>query len=81
MAESLETGLILMAAGMGTVYLLLAALVFIIHGVSKLSRRLDRAVPAVSAPPQATTPAADTELVTVIGAAVAAYRRDENRPR
>ena len=80
MAESLETGLILMAAGMGTVYLLLAALVFVIQGVSKLSRRLDRAVP-VTAPPQAAKPAADTELVTVIGAAVAAYRRDENRPR
>ena len=79
MAESLETGLILMAAGMGTVFLLLAALVFIIQGVSKLSRRLDRAVP-VTAPPQAAKPA-DTELVTVIGAAVAAYRRDENRPR
>ena len=79
MAESLETGLILMAAGMGTVYLLLAALVFIIHGVSKLSRRLDPGTPAAPQPQPPTKTAAEPELVTVISAAVAAYRRDTNR--
>jgi oxaloacetate decarboxylase gamma subunit len=81
MAELLETGLILMAAGMGTVFLLLALLVFVIQAVSKLSRVVDPHAPAVAPedrPPVA--PADDTELVTVIGAAVSAYRRNSNTP-
>jgi sodium pump decarboxylase gamma subunit len=77
MAESLNTGLMLMVAGMGTVYLLLAVLVLAVHGVSRFSRRFERAAPVPPAPSQPTgTPAADAELVTVIGAAVAAHRRD-----
>ena len=78
MAESLETGLILMATGMGTVFMLLAMLVFVIQGVSKVSRRFDRSPPAAPLPAPA-TPAVDTELVTVIGAAIAAFQRDANR--
>ena len=81
MAESLETGLILMAAGMGTVYVLLALLVWIVGLVSKLSRWLE---PAVAAPAVAlkagAVPAADGELLGVIGAAVKAHR-DRHTPR
>ena len=74
MAESLETGLILMAAGMGTVFLLLAMLVWLVGLVSKLSRRLEPAAPPpVAREPAAATPA-DGELLGVIGAAVKAHR-------
>jgi oxaloacetate decarboxylase gamma subunit len=78
MTDLLETGVVLMATGMGTVFLLLTALVFIIQGISKLSLWLAPAMPAAPAQqaPPSGKPAADTELVTVIGAAVAAYRRD-----
>jgi len=74
MAESLETGLILMAAGMGTVFLLLAMLVWLVGLVSKLSRRLEPAAALLAAaePPAAAT--ADGELLGVIGAAVKAHR-------
>ena len=78
MAESIETGLILMVAGMGTVYTLLTALVWIVGLVSRLSRWLDPQ-PATRPPsPPAdvvprTAPAAD-ELASVIGAAVKAHR-------
>jgi sodium pump decarboxylase gamma subunit len=78
MAESIETGLILMAAGMGTVFLLLGALVWVVRLVSHFSRWLDPqpATPSPSPPadvsPRA-APAAD-ELAAVIGAAVKAHR-------
>jgi sodium pump decarboxylase gamma subunit len=78
MPESIETGLILMVAGMGTVYILLTALVWIVGLVSRLSRWLDPqpATPSPSPPadvaPRA-APGAD-ELATVIGAAVKAHR-------
>jgi sodium pump decarboxylase gamma subunit len=83
--ESLETGFILMATGMGTVFVLLATLVLVVRGVSKLSHWLTPAA-AASQPrlqlPTAEQAATDTELATVIGAAVAAYRRDtSNRQR
>ncbi len=81
MAESLETGLVLMLAGMGTVFVLLAMLVWIVQGVSKLSRWLEppaAAVPAAAAP--TTTSAVDRELLSVIGAAVKAHR-DRRRAR
>jgi sodium pump decarboxylase gamma subunit len=78
MAESLETGLILMVAGMGTVFVLLAVLVWLVGIVSRLSRWLEPApapAPAVAAPPPAAgMPLADRELVGVIGAAVKAHR-------
>ena len=77
MAELLETGLVLMFAGIGTVYLLLAALVLMVHGVSRLSRWLAPATPVAAVPPPAAmAPQDETELITVIGTAVAAYKRD-----
>jgi sodium pump decarboxylase gamma subunit len=78
MAESLETGLILMAAGIGTVFALLAALVWIVGLVSRFCHWLDPrdSAPAVASPVGAAPkpPAAADELVTVIGAAVKAHR-------
>ena len=78
MAELLETGLVLMAAGMGTVCVLLAMLVWSVRGVSRLSRWLDPQTPETELQPPA-TPAAADEIVTVISAAVSAYRRDDQR--
>jgi oxaloacetate decarboxylase gamma subunit len=81
MAESLETGLVLMLAGMGTVYVLLAVLVWLVQGVSKLSRWLDPPAAAVlAAPAPMTTTAVDRELLSVIGAAIKAHR-DRRTPR
>lgn len=78
MPETIETGLILMVAGMGTVYVLLAALVWLVGLVSRLSRWLETKspAPAVASPVAAAPkpPAAADELLTVIGAAVKAHR-------
>jgi oxaloacetate decarboxylase (Na+ extruding) subunit gamma len=79
MAESLETGLILMAAGMGTVFLLLAMLVWLVGLVSKLSRRLDPPVASPAAAPEPTH-TANGELLSVIGAAIKTHR-DRHTPR
>jgi oxaloacetate decarboxylase gamma subunit len=77
MTESLEFGLILMISGMGTVYVLLAMLVYIVSLVSRFSRWLDptpQPAPAAAVPMPA-APAVDAELVSVIGAAVKAHRQ------
>jgi len=84
MAELLETGLVLMATGMGTVFTLLVVLVWLVSGLSKLCRWLDpptpQPAPRPAGPPQPSPPpAADDEIVTVIGAAVSAFRRDGQR--
>jgi sodium pump decarboxylase gamma subunit len=83
MKELLETGVGLMGAGMGTVFVLLSMLVLIIQSISKVSRWLGpKTSPApvsqVAHTPPAGAPAADNELATVIGAAVDAYRRHNN---
>jgi sodium pump decarboxylase gamma subunit len=79
MAESIETGLILMAAGMGTVFLLLAMLVWLVGVVSKLSHRIEPPV-AVPATAPGATPTVDGELLSVIGAAIKTHR-DRHTPR
>lgn len=81
MEELLETGLFLMAAGMGTVLVLLAALVLMVHCVSRLSRWLapPMRIAAAPPPPAATAPQDEAELITVIGTAVAAYERDKGQ--
>ena len=80
MAELLETGLVLMATGMGTVLVLLALLVWLVGAVSKLSRWLAPAPIGAVAPPAPTAaPLDEQELASVIGAAVKAHR--DRRPR
>ena len=79
MAESLETGLVLMAAGMGTVFALLAMLVWMVRGMSRLSRWLDPQAPVAAPPPPAA--ATNDELITVIGAAISAFKRDGGSSR
>jgi oxaloacetate decarboxylase (Na+ extruding) subunit gamma len=84
MNELLETGVVLMAAGMGTVFVLLTVLVFIVQGVSKVSGWIEprRGAPVAVAPvPPPAEHTADTEIVTIIGAAIAAYRRDQDAER
>jgi sodium pump decarboxylase gamma subunit len=74
--ELLETGVVLMAVGMGTVYLLLATLVGVVHGVSKLSRMLGAAAPIEAARPgaRAATAVEDHEIAGVISAAIRMHR-------
>jgi oxaloacetate decarboxylase gamma subunit len=83
MSEDLEQGLTLMAAGMGTVFVLLGVLVWLVVLVSKLSRLLEPTIPAVDVSPRRAAPASsgDAELVGVISAAVKAHReRQSHRP-
>jgi oxaloacetate decarboxylase (Na+ extruding) subunit gamma len=78
MTEELETGLVLMMVGMGTVFVLLATLVLVVRAVSAVSRRfggLPTATPAAASGGLPAPPAPDAEIATVIGAAVSAYRR------
>ena len=81
MAEALETGLTLMATGMGTVFVLLAVLVAVVRGVSALSRRLDGASKARTMPSTESViaPATDAEIIPIVSAAIAAFRRDRHR--
>jgi oxaloacetate decarboxylase gamma subunit len=82
MPESLETGLILMAAGMGMVYVLLALLVWLVGLVSKLSRWLEppsAVAPAAATPTGAPRTVNDGELVGVISAAIQAHRARQPR--
>jgi sodium pump decarboxylase gamma subunit len=81
MADSLETGLILMATGMSTVFVLLALLVWLVGVVSSFCRWLEPKPAAVlAAPPSAAAqPLGDAELAGVIGAAIAAHRHRRSR--
>ena len=65
-----------MAAGMGTVYLLLTALVGVVHAVSRLSRKLDKTPAAAST---RTFPDVDDAIVGVISAAVQMHRNRKSR--
>ena len=73
MSELLEAGLVVTVAGMGVVFVLLTLLVFIIQGMSRLSRLFegsasaDRAAPAPALEPE-------PEIASVVAAAVALYR-------
>lgn len=81
MSELLKTGFILMATGMGTVFVLLATLVLVIHAVSRAARRFGGA-PALVSAGRSEAPvaiAADSEIAIVIGAAVSAYRSSAKR--
>jgi len=71
MSELLQAGLNVTAIGMGVVFVLLTLLVFIIRGMSALSSAFEG--PVEPSPGTAVLP--QQELVGVISAAVAAYRR------
>jgi sodium pump decarboxylase gamma subunit len=78
MSALFEAGLIVTAIGMGVVFVLLTLLVGIIRGMSALCRRIEgtpAGAPAAGAAPRA------QELVGVIGAAIAAYRKRHRRDR
>ena len=74
MSPLLEAGLMVTLVGMSVVFVLLAMLVGIIHGMSRLSRLIEGdAIPATAGTPQPT--AIDDEIVSVIGAAIRMYRK------
>jgi len=72
----LQEGLNVTAIGISVVFILLALLVGIIRGMSAISRAIEAALPP---PPEAAGSAplahSDQQLVSVIGAAIAAHRR------
>lgn len=81
MSQLLQAGINVTAIGMGVVFVLLTALVFIIRGMSALSRAIEGALPAAP-DPAASEPrsgsagaAPQQEVVSVITAAIAAHRK------
>ena len=78
-SDLLLAGLELMLIGMGIVFGFLTALVFVLHGMSRLANMLDK-TPAVGAAGPAmvrTSVESDEEdVVAAITAAVARYRAD-----
>lgn len=84
MSQLIESGLTVTLIGMGTVFLLLTLLVWIVQLMSRISRQLGAdsadapaAVPAVPAVPEGG--GEDQELVGVVGAAVRMYRNRHGR--
>jgi len=74
--DLIVAGLELMLLGMGIVFVFLTALVFILNGMSRVARALDKSPAAVAGPAvvrSASTPEED-DVVAVISAAVAQYR-------
>jgi sodium pump decarboxylase gamma subunit len=72
----LQEGLNVTAIGISVVFILLTLLVGIIQGMSAISRMIEAAMPAAPVPDRS-PPAlhSDQQLVSVIGAAIAAYRK------
>ena len=72
----LQEGLNVTAIGIGVVFILLTLLVGIIQGMSAICRMIEGAMPV---PPETTGPLpvehSNQQLVSVIGAAIAAYRK------
>ena len=76
MSPLLQSGLNLTAIGMSVVFVLLTLLVGIIRVMSALCRRIENAMPAsVRAGAAEPMPASGHEIVSVISAAIAAYRK------
>lgn len=76
MSPLLQAGLNLTAIGMSVVFVLLTLLVGIIRVMSAISLRIEQAMPAtVTAGMAEPMPANGDEIVSVISAAVAAYRK------
>jgi sodium pump decarboxylase gamma subunit len=72
----LQEGLNVTAIGISVVFILLTLLVGIIQGMSAISRMIEAAMPAAPVPDRPTPVLhSDQQLVSVIGAAIAAYRK------
>jgi sodium pump decarboxylase gamma subunit len=66
--------------GMGVVFVLLTALVGIVHVMSAICLRFPERLPeAVPAPDAPEAYAVESELISVVGAAIHAYRRRAGR--
>ena len=76
MSALLQQGLAITGIGMGVVFVLLTLMVGIIQGMSKFSRLFDSGEPIA-----ATTSSAidDGELLSVVAAAITAYRHRHRR--
>lgn len=73
MSELLQSGLIVTVVGMGAVLVLLTLLVYVIEGMSRLSRLLEPH--AAAAPAGRTYASADEEEIAgVVAAAISLYR-------
>ena len=76
MPQLLQAGLNVTAIGMGVVFVLLTALVFIVRGMSALSRAIEGVLPAMPEPSadESGSPQPQ-EIVSVITAAIAAHKK------
>jgi oxaloacetate decarboxylase gamma subunit len=76
MADLLMQGFELMLLGMGIVFCFLVLLVFMMQGMSWLAHRIggEALYHSEPAPSVAPVPAAETDLIAAIGAAVYRYR-------
>ena len=75
-AELLNQGFSVTLIGMGVVFVLLTALVGIVHAMSAVCLKFPESLPDAVPPPDA--PEAypiEAELISVVGAAIHAYRR------
>ena len=74
--ELLNQGLSITLIGMGVVFVLLTALVGIVHAMSAICLRFPDSLPdVVPAPDAPEAYAIEAELISVVGAAIHAYRR------
>ena len=76
MTGVLGEGVRLMLAGMGVVFVLLTLLVLAVKGMSRLALAVGSPATAPEAPAATGVERGGGELVAVISAALAAYRRD-----
>jgi sodium pump decarboxylase gamma subunit len=73
MSELFEAGLGITAIGMGVVFVLLTLLIGIIKGMSAISRRIEDSS-REQTPNAASGSSVEDEIISVIGAAITAYR-------
>jgi sodium pump decarboxylase gamma subunit len=78
MSALIQQGLAITGIGMGVVFVLLTLMVGIIQGMSRFSRLFDSGEPVATSPSQAID---DGELLSVIAAAITAYRNQNRRGR
>ena len=81
MAELISSGIELMIAGMGIVYLFLAMLVVVINLMSAMVQRFFPETPATTLTVPTVLPGIDKSTVAAISAAVHAYRNKNKTPQ